>query len=304
VRYLESYATQLHLRCGVEVSRIDRVDNGWGLATNRGDIQARHAVVATGPDRIPVRPLWPGLDSFTGTVMHAGEFRNVADAAEKSVLVVGPGNSGVDLLNHLVDSSVGELWLSARSGMTVLPRQLGGVPLHPIPVATRYLPIAVQDANARLIQRLLYGDLTRFGYPRAASGPFSRVLSDGVTAAIDVGFVRALKTGRVMMKPAVDRFERADVFFVDGSSARPDIVITATGYRPGLEALVGHLVELDHMGMPPFTAATSSPGHPGLWFFGLNRSIYGNMHVRRREARRLARKIADDTGAVGAAVEG
>jgi hypothetical protein len=53
----------------------------------------------------------------------------------------------------------------------------------------------------------------------------------------------------------------------------------------------GHLVSLDHIGMPPFTAATSSPDHPGLWFFGLNRSIYGNMHIRRREARHLAHHI-------------
>jgi hypothetical protein len=43
--------------------------------------------------------------------------------------------------------------------------------------------------------------------------------------------------------------------------------------------------------MPPFTGAGSSPAHPGLWFFGLDRSIYGNMHVRRRQARQLARAI-------------
>ena len=31
---------------------------------------------------------------------------------------------------------------------------------------------------------------------------------------------------------------------------------------------------------------------PGLWFFGLDSSIYGNMHVHRRQARQLARAIA------------
>lgn len=35
----------------------------------------------------------------------------------------------------------------------------------------------------------------------------------------------------------------------------------------------------------------SSPEYPGLWFFGLDSSIYGNMHVRRRQARQLARAI-------------
>jgi len=53
----------------------------------------------------------------------------------------------------------------------------------------------------------------------------------------------------------------------------------------------GHLVTLDRRGMPAFTGAESSPEHPGLWFFGLDSSIYGNMHVRRRQARQLARAI-------------
>jgi hypothetical protein len=44
--------------------------------------------------------------------------------------------------------------------------------------------------------------------------------------------------------------------------------------------------------MPAFMGAASSPEHPGLWFFGLDSSIYGNMHVHRRQARRLARAIA------------
>ena len=292
VRYLERYATGMRLRPGVEVTRVDRSDSGWLLRTAEGDVATDHAVVATGPDRVPVRPRWPGQDGFTGTVVHAGEFRNVAEVEGRDVLVVGSGNSGTDLLNHLVKSRVGALWLSARHGMTVLPRQLLGVPLHPIPVATRRLPIKAQDANAQLMQRLVYGDLTRFGYPSAEVGPFTRQLADGVTAAIDGGFVRALKTGRVTMKPAIERFDGSTVVFADGSSEQPDVVITATGYRPGLEPLVGHLVNLDHKGLPPFMAATSSPAHPGLWFFGLNRSIYGNMYVRRREAKELAARIA------------
>jgi hypothetical protein len=46
----------------------------------------------------------------------------------------------------------------------------------------------------------------------------------------------------------------------------------------------------------PFTGPSSSPLHPGLWFFGLDSSIYGNMHVRRRQARQLAGMIARPAG--------
>ena len=87
------------------------------------------------------------------------------------------------------------------------------------------------------------------------------------------------------MKPAIDRFDGPQVSFTDGTSCAPDAIICATGYRPGLEQMAGHLVTLDGHGMPPFTGASSSSRHPGLWFFGLDRSIYGNMHVHRRQAR-------------------
>ena len=58
--------------------------------------------------------------------------------------------------------------------------------------------------------------------------------------------------------------------------------------RAGLDPLV---VTLDRRGLTPYIGAASSPEHPGLWFFGLDGSIYGNMHVHRGQARQLARAI-------------
>lgn len=294
VAYLQNYAAGMRLLLGTRVDRVDRVDRadgGWELRLDGGSIGAAHVVIATGPDAESVMPSWPGMAGYPGTVIHAGQFRNVAEMAGLDVLVVGPGNSGADLLGHLARSDAGKLWLSARSGMTITPLRLCGVPLHPVSVLGRYLPLRWQDTNARAVQRLAFGDLTRLGYPRSALGAFTRAAADGVTVAVDDGFVRALKAGRVTMKPAIDRFDGPQVCFTDGTSCAPDAVICATGYRPGLEQIARHLVTLDTHGMPPFTGACSSPLHPGLWFFGLDRSIYGNMHVRRRQARQLARAI-------------
>ena len=296
VAYLQEYSAGMRLRLGTRVHRIDRTDGGWALALEAGSLTTTHAVIATGSDAEPYLPDWPGIDSFGGVVMHAGQFRNVAAMAGLDVLVVGPGNSGVDLLGYLAASDAGRLWLSARSGMTVTPRRLGGVPLHPVSVALRHTPVRWQDVTARAVQRLAFGDLSQFSYPVPALGPFTRQRTDGVTIAVDDGFARALKAGRVVMKPGIDRFDGPRVCFTDGTSCAPDVVICATGYRPGIEALAGHLVTLDRRGMPPFTGAASSPEHPGLWFFGLDSSIYGNMHVHRRQARQLARAIAAGPG--------
>ena len=226
--YLQEYAAGMRLRLGTRVHRIDRTDEGWVLALDRGGLTAAHVVIATGSDAEPVLPDWPGLDSFGGTVIHAGQFRNVAEMAGRDVLVVGPGNSGVDLLGYLAASDAGRLWLSARSGMTVTPRRLGGVPLHPVSLALRRLPVRWQDVTARAVQRLAFGDLSRFGYPRPALGPFTRQRADGVTIAVDDGFARALKTGRVVMKPGIDRFDGLG----SASPTAPAALPTRSSARP------------------------------------------------------------------------
>ena len=296
VAYLEDYAAGMRLRLGTRIGRADKIEGGWRLEAGGGHITAAHTVIATGPDAVPVMPTWPGLPTFPGTVIHSGQFRNVTDVAGRDVLVVGPGNSGVDLLGHLARSDARKLWLSARSGMNITPLRLAGVPLHPVSLAARHLPVRWQDTTARAIQRVAFGDLTRLGYPRSRLGAFTRQASDGVTIAVNDGFVRALKTGRITMKPAIERFDGPHACFTDGTRCTPDVLICATGYRPSLEPIAGHLVALDQHGMPPYSGAVSSPQLPGLWFFGLDRSIYGNMHVHRRQARQLARAVTSQPG--------
>ena len=140
--------------------------------------------------------------------------------------------TGVDLLNHLVRSDAGSLWLSARSGMNIAPLRLAGIPMHPVAVAGRRLPRRAQDASLRAVQRLAFGDLSRYGYPRSDLGAFTRLRADGVTVAVDDGLARALKSGRVTMKPGVARVEGRNLCFADGSACAPDVIICATGYRP------------------------------------------------------------------------
>jgi putative flavoprotein involved in K+ transport len=57
--------------------------------------------------------------------------------------------------------------------------------------------------------------------------------------AFDDGFVDSVKAGRIEIVAAVDGFDGDDVLLADGSRAQPDVVIAATGYRRGLEPLVG-----------------------------------------------------------------
>jgi cation diffusion facilitator CzcD-associated flavoprotein CzcO len=130
--------------------------------------------------------------------------------------------------------------------------------------------------------------------PAPPKGAVTREREDGVTISVDNGFVAALKAGRFRVVPQIRTFSAQAVHLADGRTLQPDAVICATGYRLGLEGLVGDLGVLDGHGRPRYYADQCSADFPGLWFFGLNASIYGNMYIRRGEARRLARAICSD----------
>ena len=62
---------------------------------------------------------------------------------------------------------------------------------------------------------------------------------------------------------------------VDKQRIEPDIVISATGYRTGLENILGHLNILDDTGIPPIQGAEQLQNYPGLWFTGMKLRLSG-----------------------------
>jgi putative flavoprotein involved in K+ transport len=82
-----------------------------------------------------------------------------------------------------------------------------------------------------------------------------------------------------------------DVLLADGSRVQPDAVIAATGYRRGLEPLVGHLGVLDDKGMPLVTGGRQHPSAPGLFFTGYRTELSGQMRLMRFDARSIARAL-------------
>jgi cation diffusion facilitator CzcD-associated flavoprotein CzcO len=300
VAYLERYEHLLRRRAGVEIGWGRKVhavrpeaDGRWRLETSKGPLAARHVVLATGPEREPFVPDWPGRDDFKGELLHAGAFRRAEAYRGRRVLVVGGGTSGVDLAGVLDRAGVAALWMSVRRGATVLPRRLLGVPLQPLSLLARRTSVASQDRSARWLSRLAFGDLTRLGYPAAPCGPYARMLADGTGPAIDDGFVAALRAGRLVCVPEIEAFEGERVRLADGATLRPDAVLCATGYRTGLARLLGPVAEgvLDAHERPLAVAAPLEAA-PGLWFSGACSSFHGNLWARGPEARRLVRALA------------
>jgi cation diffusion facilitator CzcD-associated flavoprotein CzcO len=220
--------------------------------------------------------------------MHVADLGDVSRFDGKRVLVVGAGNSGTDALNHLSRHNPAEVMVSVRYGPAVVPQRIFGYPIHGLARVFAALPNEVLDPAFRLTERLFLGDLRRYGLTSHPDGGSTRLVRDGVTFAIDDGFVAALKSGRFRIVPRVDGFSADAVRLSDGSVCRPDVVIAATGYRSALEPLLGHLDVLDPNGRPFHPMGERDPELPGLWFTGFKPIYTGFFDAACIAAERIA----------------
>jgi hypothetical protein len=117
-------------------------------------------------------------------------------------------------------------------------------------------------------------------------------LATEVVPIIDVGLIAQLKAGRVEPVPAVESFTETSVTLADDRSIEPDAVIVATGYRRGLESIVGHLGVLNDAGAPIAHGPKTHPRAPGLYFIGMLPTLKGLLFQINRDARMISRRIA------------
>ncbi len=293
VGYLEDYARQrgVRVRTGVEVRRISPVDGGWALTTGQGPgPAAAHVVVATGALNRPAVPTWASGTTFGGSVVHTSAYRDARPYRGRRVLVVGAGSSGLEIAHQLEVGGAAQVQVAVRTPPNLLPRDTAGLPFDlPVPIFFS-LPVPLVDAMLRRAQRVIWGDLREYGLLPAPQGAVSGLLQRGAgTAIVDEETVQAIRNGRIQVVPGVERLDASGAVLVDGSTAEVDDVILATGYRTGLEPLVGHLDVLGARGLP--RVVDGGEALPGLRFVGF---VYrpGLTGYVGRLARRAAREIA------------
>jgi putative flavoprotein involved in K+ transport len=289
VRYLDRYARryEVDVRVRTTAERVDRDGDGWLVRTSSGDLAASHVVVATGYLRDGHIPDWPGRDRFGGTLIHAAEYRNPAPYAGRDVLVVGPGCTGMEIAYDLAEGGAARVRLAVRTPPNILVRAPAGPAIAKV---LAKLPPERADALTRKVRLKELGDLTEYGLPIPEEGVFSRPRRLGVAPAIvDREWIDAIKDGRVEVVGGVEGLDETGVTLAGGARTEPDAVVAATGYRRGLEPLVGHLDVLDERGTPRVRAGEEAA--PGLRFVGFTPrpALLGTLGA---EARTAAKGIA------------
>ncbi|CAI9108013.1 OLC1v1007521C1 [Oldenlandia corymbosa var. corymbosa] len=238
--YLDDYVAHFKIspvyKRSVESAEYDQETKRWrvmarNLGGGNGDVteefSGRFLVVATGETSDVFVPEVPGLDTYGGEVIHSTRYKNGKGYENKNVLVVGSGNSGMeiafDLSNYGAKTSV-----AVRSPIHVLSREMASMGLF----ALKYLSLNTVDSILVFLSKLWYGDLTKYGIKRLeGEGPFTAKTNSGKYPVIDVGTIRKIKSGEIQVLPAVESVRGNEVVFKDGKSYQFDSIIFATGFK-------------------------------------------------------------------------
>ncbi|XP_057739145.1 indole-3-pyruvate monooxygenase YUCCA6-like [Arachis stenosperma] len=238
VQYLEDYADRFGIRPRfnetVDRAEFDSRIGMWKLITSGGsstEYTCRWLIVATGENAEAVVPQIEGIQEFQGAIRHTSLYKSGEEFRGKKVLVVGCGNSGMevclDLCNHDAAPS-----LCVRDSVHILPREMLGKSTFGLSMwLLKWFPLRLVDRFLLIVSWLMLGDTSRFGLDRPRLGPLELKNLSGKTPVLDVGTLAKIKGGDIKVRPSIKRLKRHTVEFVDGRIENFDAIILATGYK-------------------------------------------------------------------------
>ncbi|CAK9133781.1 unnamed protein product [Ilex paraguariensis] len=236
IQYLDNYVSTFNVyplyHWNVEAASFDGVVAKWRVvATNlfsneAEEYVAKFLVVATGENSEGFIPKVPGLESFRGEAMHSSQYENGKRFCNKDCLVVGCGNSGMEIAYDLSNSGA-RTSIVARSPVHVLSKEM----VHLGMFLLKFIPCNLVDNIVTMLGKFRYGDLADYGLQRPTNGPFYLKRTTGRSPVIDVGTVDKIKIGDIQVFPSITKFQGDNVEFTNGEIKQLDAIVFATGYK-------------------------------------------------------------------------
>ena len=290
--YLEGYAERFglneYVRLDAGIDRAERLEGGgWQLEPAGSDrATADVLVVANGHNDVPMWPDPPYPGDFAGEQLHALDYDDSSVYAGKRVLVVGMGNSAMDIatdLSHVAERTL----LSVRHGSWVIPKRLLGRPADQVvkPWVAVHVPWRVRQPLSQLLLRVVVGPPERYGLPPPRRGLFQDhpTISDTILSRIS--------HGRIAPKPGIEELTGGGVRFADGSQEPVDAIIWCTGYRVAMPFLPDELVGDDARELPAYKRVLHLDADD-LFFVGFMQSTGSAFPVVERQSQLLAEHLA------------
>lgn len=272
-QYLEAYAGKFgikpHIRFHSRVTEVAPVGSRWRVTLQDGTSSEFDAVVVgSGHQGVPSHPSW--RDDFKGEYLHSHTYRIPEPFRGKRVLVVGMGNSAVDIAADICVVTK-TTHISARSPVLMMPRMLFGVPTSRVlgKLEKPWMPWPVRRTIREVLTRIVHGRMEQWGFttPKSRTHPTSH-------PSLMSHFV----WDRIRAKPGIASVQGREVRFVDGTSETYDSVIVATGYHVDLPFLAPELRPLEGHKLELFLRVVH-PKCPGLYFVGMF-NVAGGGNIR------------------------
>jgi cation diffusion facilitator CzcD-associated flavoprotein CzcO/amino acid transporter len=224
--FARHYGLHAHIQFNCEITSVVQLNDQWQVTLSSGETRLYAGVIAApGVTWHASMPTLPGMDTFGGEIRHTVSYRTSDEFKGRRVLIVGCGNSGVDIACDAAQVAE-QAFLSVRRGYRFVPKHLFGIPTD-VMMQGHILPPKGVALSTNINQMLdgFSGDLTRLGLPK----PDHDALSSH--PIMNTQILHYLAHGDIRAKGDIAEFQPHGVLFKDGSVEDVDLVMFATGYN-------------------------------------------------------------------------
>ena len=285
--YVDHFGVRDRITFGTGVAHAARRDGGgWEVTLDGGEVRNYDALAVANGHHWDARwpePAFPG--AFDGELLHAHDYRDRSQLEGRDVVVLGMGNSAVDIAveaSHCASS----VTLASRRGAHIVPKYLFGRPTDTLSGSPR-VPVWLRRLLFTGAMRLAVGPVERYGLPKPDHG------LGQAHPTISSDLLNRVVHGRITPKPNIARLAGQRVEFVDGTSVPADLLIFATGYRISFPFLDPEVLSAPDNEIGLYHRVFA-PGLPDLAVIGLVQPLGAVMPIAEAQARWFAAFLLGD----------
>jgi dimethylaniline monooxygenase (N-oxide forming) len=295
INYFDDYVNHFGIRQDIqfntEVKNVTRNEDGtYSVETSNETHLYDNVIIANGHHWNPRFPEPAFKGNFTGEILHSHYYREVEQIKGKNILVVGIGNSAVDIACEAARTYSGKVVISTRSGANIIPNWLWSIPFDSLASSlTSKLPIAIQRLFLSSALRLARGKQEDFGVPK----PKRPLLSEHPTLSQDL--LNLSGRGLVKFKPNIKEFRGKTVVFEDGTEQDFDMIVYATGYKVTFPFLKDQSFNVSETNDFRLYKKVIHPDYVGLFFLALVQPLGAIMPLAEVQSKWIAKILKGET---------
>ncbi len=297
--YVDHFGLRDDITFNTAVTHATRTEDGlWKVTIDRSaaggpssEVRYYDALfVCNGHHWNPRWPQYEGMDGFTGVQMHVHSYLTPFephDMRDKRIVVVGMGNSAMDVASELSQRPIAKkLFVAARRGVWVLPKYMNGQ-VADKGAMPAWIPLGVQRAIARRVIKKQIGRMEDYGLPKPDHEPLE------AHPSVSGEFLTRVGCGDITPKPNIKRFDGNVVEFEDGTREEIDVVIYATGYNVSFPFLDETVVKVENNHVPLYKRIFK-PGVPNLFFMALAQPLPTLVNFAEQQMKLIGRYLTGD----------